>query len=105
MKWTRIEGPNERVILLPEPVRKLAVKLADKYLVTLEEVLFGTPSRRRTSKSIAHARHELWTTTMLNYELSYPYTGKMFGVNYTSVMRGRKEYEARKARCFLTKHE
>lgn len=98
MKWTTIEGPDGRSLLLPEPVRKLAAKLADRYLVDLQDVLFGRRIGRRPSKSISYARHELWTRTKSKYHLSYPETAKLFGVNHTSIMDGRKEYESRAAR-------
>lgn len=79
--------------LLP-PVDAFAAKIAKKYCVRVEDLLkvYTNGSRRQ---NLCRARHELWVVTMDTLGLSYPDTGYMFGVDHTSVIAARKEYEAR----------
>jgi chromosomal replication initiation ATPase DnaA len=90
---TSLPPPGAVMKLLP-PVDAFAVKIARKYSVKLDDLLrvYSNGARRR---NLMHARHELWVVTMDTLGLSYPDTGYMFGVDHTSIISARKEYEGR----------
>lgn len=100
MKTKTIRSSSGRLLTLPVTVYQLARSLADKYVVSLEAVLFGHVVGRRPSKSVAHARHELWARTMDdNPSMSYPEAARLFGITaHASIIRGRREYYARTGR-------
>ncbi len=85
---------------VPEPVRALAEKVARKYCLKVDDLLkvYANGARRHNLKL---ARHELWVVTMDTLALSYPDTGYMFGIDHTSVIAARKEYESRPTRLSL----
>jgi chromosomal replication initiation ATPase DnaA len=92
-RTTRLPPTGAVMKLLP-PVDSFAAKIAKKYCVKLDDLLkvYSNGARRR---NLCRARHELWVVTMDTLGLSYPDTGYMFGVDHTSVMSARKEYESR----------
>jgi chromosomal replication initiation ATPase DnaA len=75
---------------LPDFVRAFVVSVARKYAVRTEDIL-GKCRRRQ----VVRARNEAMTVVQDTLDLTYPDTGHLFGVNYTSVMDARKEYESR----------
>jgi chromosomal replication initiation ATPase DnaA len=82
--------------LLP-PVDAFAVRIARKYCVKVDDLLRVYTNGAR-GRNLMHARHELWVVTMNTLGLSYTDTGFMFGVDHTSVIDARKEYESRPGR-------
>jgi chromosomal replication initiation ATPase DnaA len=89
--------PVGAVMKLPPPIDAFAEKIAKKYFVRMEDLLrvYKNGSRRR---NVCRARHELWVVTMDTFDLSYPDVGYLFGVDHTSVIAARKEYESRPGR-------
>jgi chromosomal replication initiation ATPase DnaA len=96
-KTTTSLPPLGAVMKLPPPIDAFAEKIAKKYFVRSEDLrrVYRNGARR---KNLMLARHELWVVTMDTFDLSYPDTGYLFGVDHTSVMSARKEYESRPGR-------
>jgi chromosomal replication initiation ATPase DnaA len=95
-RTTKLPPPGAIMPLLP-PVDNFAEMVARKYCVKVNDLLkvYTNGARRR---NLMYARHELWIVTMDTLGLSYTDTGWMFGVNHTSVIGARKEYESRPGR-------
>jgi chromosomal replication initiation ATPase DnaA len=95
-KTTSKLPPIGSIIKLPSPIDTFAENIARKYFVSVDDLLRVYGSRRQ---SICRARHELWVVTMDTFDLSYPDTGYLFGVDPSSVRAAREEYESRAHRA------